>query len=260
MENITTSSGPPVPAEQGVAYFHNATAFHGQLPGGLTVCRESRRIILPQYMLFDLGAGSVERRRADGELIWDVSTVASDPVDLAVTQVLFNPDYDNVVLHLAGVLFSRGLLQATIPRQLCRTPMTRPEQKSLHVKHLATTCFPWNENNGTPNSSGDMVEAFPGLSDLYVIGLPDQKACGCGHCPSLSVDTKSLKKVKNQVIETLKRTLQQKGTNQKMPDVYTFPMNDPGYFVENDPALPWYAFMRPKEVFGDDQGLYIPPL
>ncbi|PVH86458.1 hypothetical protein DL98DRAFT_582415 [Cadophora sp. DSE1049] len=251
--NYTTSS---TPVEQAFAYFRNATRFNSQLPGGLVACKESRRRILPQYSLLDLGTYRVQRR-PDVEYTWEVA-VDADPDNLEKTHVLFNPECDIVVLEVGQVLFKQGVLQTKIPRQLRRTHRTRADQ-NCHVQHLATAFFPWDESNQLPNNSGDMVEAFPGLSHLYVIGQRSQnEGCGCGHCPPPLLDTKSQEEVKNKVIETLKKTLKRKGRDpQKILDIRTYSVNHESSRIY-DPQRPWYGFIRPRKVFTDGQGFYLP--
>lgn len=153
--NYTTSSAP---VEQGFVYFLTATDFNSKLPGGLMDIKKVRRAILSQYSHLELGTHHVQRPE-DVEFLWELHLDA-DPDNMALTQVLFNPECDILVLHVGLVLFKQGVLQAKISRQLRRTRSTRAGQMSLHIQNLATIYFPWDTDNETPDSCDDMVEAF----------------------------------------------------------------------------------------------------
>ncbi|KAK0121702.1 hypothetical protein ONS95_009987 [Cadophora gregata] len=242
--------------DEGLVYFKNPFGFDAQLPGGLMVTKKSRNAILPLYSVLDLGTWRVNRK-CQTEYTWmDVAPPQYSEL-LDKTRVMFNPDWDTVVLQVGHVLFKHGVLQWKIPRQLQRMAITRDKQKS-YVQHLITTFFPWDENERLPRNPGDMVEAFPGLSTLSVIGHRNSDCCG--YCPPPRPKLNVQEKVKNKVIKVLERTMKHKRRDPKsIPDVRTYSLNH-RFLANYDPQRPWYAFIAPRTVFRDAQGFYLPSI
>ncbi|KAG4440329.1 hypothetical protein IFR05_004181 [Cadophora sp. M221] len=193
--------------DKGFVYFKNAVEFDKHLPGGLEACRRSRAAILPLYSLFDLGSHRV-RKSPTIEYSW-LDDEDPGPENFKRTAVVFNPEWDTVVLQAGYVLYETGVIQRKLPAQLRKKRYTRHSQRT-HVKHLATMMFPWDRSPRLPHSGQQIVKTFPRFSTLCVIGHRNEE-CACGYCgPSRTPTREDLANVKKHVVETLEPIMENK--------------------------------------------------
>ncbi|KAH6724488.1 hypothetical protein BKA61DRAFT_30887 [Leptodontidium sp. MPI-SDFR-AT-0119] len=269
--------------DEGFAFFKNAFEFDAKLPGGLEACKQSRAAILPLYSLLDLGSHQV-RKIPDIEYIW-LDGEDPDPENFRRTAVVFNPEWDTVVFQAGYVLHKKGVIERKLPARLRERRHTRHSQKT-HVQHLATTMFPWDQSPTLPNSPQQIVETFPEISTLCVIGQRNED-CDCGYCmPSGQPSGKDLANVKQHVVKSLEPVMVNKkrremlepspgetsvaspentrinfgykgGTQQaggdevRIPEVRAIPMNYQNKWILGGSSREWYAFIN-EEMSDED--------
>ncbi|PVH86457.1 hypothetical protein DL98DRAFT_582414 [Cadophora sp. DSE1049] len=211
-------SRSPRGEDHAYAYFQRPSVFHSLSPAGLRVCRESRHAVLRFFSILELGTGNAERK-PDIEYFWmdpeDSQTVLENK---NAKRVLFNPFVDTMVLQAGHVLHKEhGFLEnipklKPLPRTDCVGPSQRSRSPSPPIKHLATSLFPWDMSEGLPRRPDILVEAFPELETLCVIGQRNDE-CECGYCaPSIVEDPEGVKK---QVVGTIETVVENKNDKEK---------------------------------------------
>ncbi|KAH7342471.1 hypothetical protein BKA65DRAFT_478354 [Rhexocercosporidium sp. MPI-PUGE-AT-0058] len=209
--------------ENGYSYFINPQEFHRNSPAALRVCRESRYAVLRFFAVLDLGNHRVERQ-PDIEYVWmDPADPESVMQNRNAQRVLFNPFIDTVVLQAGHVLHKQNAFLDTIPKLRPLPAVGQVDLDELSpspaIQHLATTMFPWDMTAGLPRSPDKVVQAFPKLETLCVVGQRNEE-CECGYCIPSGVDNPE--EIKEEVTKTIETVVVEKNSKEDKP-VYKVP-------------------------------------
>lgn len=210
--------------DNGCAYVNNPLEIVADLPKGLWVCRESRHFLLPRYPFLDLGAYCKVQSR-ETEFVW---LEHEDPKRANeyenIRGIRFKPDSDIMVLQAGYALYkTTNFFQQLGERQKrIRTSRDVSPEFDASVQHLATSMLCWDKKPGLPNRQGMVMEGFPKLKTLCVIGQGNDQ-CGCGYCQeSKDFDAN---KVQREVTNTIKALEPVREGKQNVPEIHAMPMD-----------------------------------
>lgn len=164
----------------GHPHIRNTRELQKSLPESLWACFESWTWLRPRYPLLDLGPVPHDEGNTRDGLPNEFWWMPPANLDLRYSgrQIHFDPDRDTVALVAgSGLLAASAFLESFAQRQA-----------HARIKHLVTGAFLWDGRLLFATFRRMVLEAFPLLKTIHVVGQRNDE-CHCGYChQSLEAD------------------------------------------------------------------------